>query len=44
LTAVRVLLTCGAAAGFAGMALSHEESLTMAIGMTPIALLAVEGI
>jgi len=26
------------------MALSHEESLTMAIGMTPIALLAVEGI
>jgi hypothetical protein len=41
---VRIVLVAAIAAGFAGAILLHEESGVMALGLAPLAWLAVEGI
>ena len=41
---VRIVFVAAIAAGFAGAALSHDDSGIMAVGLAPLAWLAVEGI
>jgi hypothetical protein len=40
----RLILVTAIAAGYVAAALSHEESTAMALGLVPIAWLALEGV